>query len=219
MIKKIVLSSSVTPQALSPFGTSAGPNLYAYVKNNLLVLFDLFGLEDQVSDNHGFFEGVWDFVCDFFHGSQDTESTPGPSQETDINESERNAFAGGIHGGGQIGLECAKGTMSLYTAAIYVALKDHSEATVEDLIADLERYGEISDKIDSLADGAMQVILPANTDSQEYREARLLTVRVGWAINIVRGIGQGIAGGACARAKMVEKPGSIWSSTRDKSSI
>ena len=65
----------------------------------------------------------------------------------------------------------------------------------------------------------MQAILPANADNQLYRDVCSLTVRVGWAINIVRGIGQGIAGGAHALAKRLEKPGSIWSSTRDKSSI
>lgn len=54
-----------------PLGMSAGPNLYAYVKNNPLTLFDLFGLLDQPNDR-GFFGGLWDFACDVAHNVCET---------------------------------------------------------------------------------------------------------------------------------------------------
>jgi hypothetical protein len=46
---------------------SAGPNLYAYIKNNPLMCCDLFGLIDQPNDR-GFWGGMWDRCCDFFSG-------------------------------------------------------------------------------------------------------------------------------------------------------
>ena len=50
-----------------PLGYSAGPNLYAYVRNNPLTRFDAFGLFDFgcIGD---FFSSVWDSVCDFVGG-------------------------------------------------------------------------------------------------------------------------------------------------------
>jgi RHS repeat-associated protein len=46
-----------------PLGTSAGPNLYAYVKNNPLTCFDLHGLFD-LSDVGGWASDAIDTVCD-----------------------------------------------------------------------------------------------------------------------------------------------------------
>jgi uncharacterized protein RhaS with RHS repeats len=45
----------ITPTWLTkdPLGASAGPNLYAYAKNNPLTLLDLSGLEEQAVDDSG----------------------------------------------------------------------------------------------------------------------------------------------------------------------
>ncbi len=45
-----------------PLGIQAGPNLYAYVKNNPLTLFDLYGLAEQ--SERGFFGRCVDWICD-----------------------------------------------------------------------------------------------------------------------------------------------------------
>jgi RHS repeat-associated protein len=60
-------SETATWLTQDPLGFSAGPNLYAYVKNNPLTSFDIFGLIDQASDR-GFWGGLWDRCCDFFGG-------------------------------------------------------------------------------------------------------------------------------------------------------
>jgi RHS repeat-associated protein len=61
--------STATWLTQDPLGISAGPNLYAYVKNNPLTCCDLFGLEDQSNEGGGFWGGVWDSVCDAFSSS------------------------------------------------------------------------------------------------------------------------------------------------------
>jgi RHS repeat-associated protein len=58
-------SSTATWLTQDPLGTSAGPNLYAYVRNNPLNAMDLFGLIDQAVGK-GFFGDMFDKVCDFF---------------------------------------------------------------------------------------------------------------------------------------------------------
>jgi len=47
--------STATWLTQDPLGHSAGPNLYAYVKNNTLMCVDIFGLEDQPNTDRGFF--------------------------------------------------------------------------------------------------------------------------------------------------------------------
>jgi RHS repeat-associated protein len=49
-----------------PLGHTAGPNLYAYVKNNPLTCIDLYGLEDTPNGDRGFWGQVWDSICDSF---------------------------------------------------------------------------------------------------------------------------------------------------------
>lgn len=65
-----VTSSWITQD---PIGLEGGPNLYAYVKNNPLSLFDRFGLFGE-----GFCDAVSSFcgsVCDFFSSAYDTVSS------------------------------------------------------------------------------------------------------------------------------------------------
>ena len=81
---------TATWMTLDPLGNSAGPNLYAYVKNNPLTCFDqhgLFGesfgsvvsdLVDTVCDAFG---AVVDFVCDVFSGIANAFSGWGGSGE------------------------------------------------------------------------------------------------------------------------------------------
>lgn len=70
-----------------PLGHVAGPNLYAYVKNNPLTTVDVFGLIDR-PESLGFFEGVWDACREFFHGifggGQEGGQTPESSVEAPI---------------------------------------------------------------------------------------------------------------------------------------
>jgi hypothetical protein len=62
---------------------SAGPNLYAYVKNNPLMSCDLFGLIDQ-SNDRGFWGGMWDRCCDFFGGLFGGWCESGSSSESSV---------------------------------------------------------------------------------------------------------------------------------------
>ena len=75
---------------LDPLGNSAGPNLYAYVKNNPLTYFDLQGLfgesfgqavSDVVDAVCGAFSSVVDFVCDVFSGIANSFSGGSSSEE------------------------------------------------------------------------------------------------------------------------------------------
>jgi RHS repeat-associated protein len=59
--------STATWLTQDPLDTSAGPNLYAYVKNNPLTSIDIFGLLDQ-SNDRGLFGSLWDGICDFVSG-------------------------------------------------------------------------------------------------------------------------------------------------------
>lgn len=184
-----------------PLGISAGPNLYAYVKNNPLTLFDLFGLEDQVSEDRNFLESAWDAVCNFFSGDQNSDAVSGPSQETDQSGSGRDVCAGIMHGGGRMAEECAKDTMSFFAAVAYIVLADHSEQSVEDLIAVLERREQFCEKLDSLTEETMQAIFPVNRDSRAYQNTRLWVDRGGTAISLLRSFSHLANGGLCALSK------------------
>ncbi len=70
-----------------PLGYTAGPNLYAYVKNNPLTLIDAMGLVDS---EPGFFGGLWDGLCGLFGGDENSGSTgrsySGPPPEYRVDE-------------------------------------------------------------------------------------------------------------------------------------
>jgi hypothetical protein len=112
------------------------------------------------------------------------------------------------HGGGELATECAKGTASLYAVAMYILVRDHSESCVEDLIANLEGFGEISDQIDSLSDRAMQAILPADITSSTYQKTRSGTVTAGNIVLFIERIAQNglsVARNGLAAARNNEK--------------
>jgi RHS repeat-associated protein len=78
---------SATWLTLDPLGHSAGPNLYAYTKNNPLVNLDYFGLLSETT-SHGFFDRVVDFFC----SSSDTHVSPQP-QDAPRQDSEKVAIS------------------------------------------------------------------------------------------------------------------------------
>ena len=80
---------TATWMTLDPLGNSAGPNLYAYVKNNPLTYFDLYGLFGESFGEAA--SGFASAVCDFFGAVFNTVC--------DIFSGFANAFSGGPGGG------------------------------------------------------------------------------------------------------------------------
>jgi RHS repeat-associated protein len=68
-----------------PLGHTAGPNLYAYVKNNPLTCIDLYGLEDTPNGDRGFFGGIWDSICNAFGSNTASDSNEVVTSESDAN--------------------------------------------------------------------------------------------------------------------------------------
>jgi len=116
--------------------------------------------------------------------------------------------SGVAHGVGEIAAQCAMGTASFYAAVAYALLRDHSESSMDELIADLEKANEICEKIDSVRDRVMQAVLQANLDSLVYQKARSMTVTGGSAYSFLRDFCRsfgGITSAGFSAVKNVEK--------------